>query len=156
MHELAEALRIDSIIIESRLSELARRDRTVFLVLDQVVTKYSYIFRLNILWNLDYFYYIHREYLDGLAHEINETLNDDGYLVLADISKKFDLPSDFINAVNIFILRYNIMFYNLTSVLYVLVQAISERLQRGLIRAQVSDAGKFSSTQSKLMLSFIE
>lgn len=39
MHELAEALRVDSLIIESRLSELARRDRTIFLVLDQVVTK---------------------------------------------------------------------------------------------------------------------
>ena len=115
MHELAEALRIDTIIIESRLSELARRDRTFFLVLDQVVTKYNYIFWLNLMCNLDYYEYIHREYLDGIAHEINEILNDDGYLVLADISKKFDLPSDFINAVKFYItVKYYVV--NLTSV----------------------------------------
>ncbi len=41
----------------------------------------------------------YRQYLDGIAHEINEQLQETGQVPLGDLGKRFGLTSDFVHQV---------------------------------------------------------
>ena len=44
---------------------------------------------------------LYSNYLDNLAEEINDKLQDNGQVTIADLTKLYDLPADFITGVSI-------------------------------------------------------
>lgn len=44
---------------------------------------------------------LHRNYLDSMAEEVNDKLQDKGYLTMVDITKQYDLPADFVSSVSL-------------------------------------------------------
>lgn len=59
----------------------------------RVVVHLLKVFRLKV--NL-FFFSILREYLDRMAEEINETLQESGQVFVSEFSKTFTLPTDFV------------------------------------------------------------
>lgn len=47
-----------------------------------------------------FFCVLHRSYLDSMAEEVNDKLQDKGYLTMVDITKQYDLPADFVSSVS--------------------------------------------------------
>jgi E3 UFM1-protein ligase 1 len=43
--------------------------------------------------------FIHRSYIDLLAEEINDKLQENGTVTIAELAKTYDLPGDFIKQV---------------------------------------------------------
>ena len=43
---------------------------------------------------------LYSNYLDNLAEEINDKLQDNGQVTIADLTKLYDLPADFITGVS--------------------------------------------------------
>ena len=60
---------------------------------------------INIMWlsnivnGLKCLVLFNREYLDRVAEEINETLQESGQVLIAELSKTFGLPADFLQEV---------------------------------------------------------
>jgi hypothetical protein len=63
-------------VIQSRVVELVKTEKNCHFVLGQLLTT---------------------DYLDSLAYDLNERLNQDGVLSLNDVSKNVDLPGDFLH-----------------------------------------------------------
>ncbi|XP_071497696.1 E3 UFM1-protein ligase 1-like [Diadema antillarum] len=73
--DLQQILNIDFTFIEAKANEVVKHDRNVFLVLGQLIDN---------------------DYLDHLAEEINDQLQDTGQLTIADLTKANDVPAEFL------------------------------------------------------------
>ncbi|XP_056014591.1 E3 UFM1-protein ligase 1-like [Ostrea edulis] len=73
--DLQQILNVDFRHIEDKVTEMVKQDRSPMLVLGQLID---------------------RNYLDNMAEEVNDKLQDKGYLTMVDITKQYDLPSDFV------------------------------------------------------------
>ena len=43
--------------------------------------------------------YIFRSYLDRLAEEVNDKLQEEGHVTIPDLTKQYDLPGDYLSEV---------------------------------------------------------
>eukprot|EP00057_Strongylocentrotus_purpuratus_P027408 XP_011681882.1 PREDICTED: E3 UFM1-protein ligase 1 [Strongylocentrotus purpuratus] len=73
--ELQQILNIDFSYIEAKANEVVKNDRNVFLVLGQLIDN---------------------DYLDHLAEEINDQLQEAGQVSIAELTKANDVPADFL------------------------------------------------------------
>nr|XP_045606783.1 E3 UFM1-protein ligase 1-like [Procambarus clarkii] len=72
--DLVDVLSVDHSVIEKRASILAHSDSSICFVLGQLIT---------------------HDYLDVIAEEINEKLQQEGSTTIADLVKQYELPGDF-------------------------------------------------------------
>ena len=72
---MTQALNVSINVIEQRVHDLVRQEKSVFFVLGQLLTS---------------------SYLDTLSEEINEKLKQDGSFSISELSKTADLPGDFL------------------------------------------------------------
>ncbi|KAK8399047.1 hypothetical protein O3P69_004257 [Scylla paramamosain] len=72
--DLVDTLCVDHSVIEKRASLLAHSDSSLCFVLGQLISK---------------------DYLDSIAEEINEKLQQDGSTTIAELVKHYELPGDF-------------------------------------------------------------
>lgn len=86
MVELAKTLNVDLSHITQRATDLQRQDPSVSLVLGQLIDK---------------------TYTTRLAEEINEKLSQQGQVSISDLTRQYDLPSDFLQQVRI---RYSLVY----------------------------------------------
>ncbi|XP_014678544.1 PREDICTED: E3 UFM1-protein ligase 1-like [Priapulus caudatus] len=75
--DLARDLNVDYGHVEMKVAEMVKVDPSLQVTLGQVID---------------------RSYIDRLAEEIDDKLQDAGYVRLADLIKLYDLPSDFLSA----------------------------------------------------------
>ncbi|XP_076035805.1 UFM1 specific ligase 1 [Oratosquilla oratoria] len=73
--DVSAILGIDLSVVEGRASELSHSEPGLRIVLGQLIS---------------------RQYLDTVAEEINEKLQQDGTTTIGDIAKAYDLPGDFV------------------------------------------------------------
>ncbi|XP_019617876.1 PREDICTED: E3 UFM1-protein ligase 1-like [Branchiostoma belcheri] len=73
--ELQQLINIDLSHIENKASEVVRTDKDLELVLGQLID---------------------RTYLDSLAEEVNDLLQENGQVTIGQLTKQYDLPSDFL------------------------------------------------------------
>nr|CAB3267491.1 E3 UFM1-protein ligase 1 [Phallusia mammillata] len=73
--EIQQSLNVDFSHVEAKANEIVKSDRHLQMVCGQMIQS---------------------EYLDQLAEDINDTLQSLGQLTIAEISKNYDLPGDFI------------------------------------------------------------
>ncbi|XP_077488736.1 UFM1 specific ligase 1 [Amblyomma americanum] len=78
MVDLANILNVDLTHIEARCAELVRTEHNLQIVLGQLID---------------------RSYLDSLAEDINEKLQQAGHITFGEITKQYDLPPDFLEDV---------------------------------------------------------
>ncbi|KAL1472282.1 hypothetical protein MTO96_039443 [Rhipicephalus appendiculatus] len=78
MVDLAHILNVDLTHIEARCAELVRSEHSLQIVLGQLID---------------------RSYLDSLAEDINEKLQQAGHITFGEITKQYDLPPDFLEDV---------------------------------------------------------
>ncbi|KAG9463150.1 hypothetical protein GDO78_022306 [Eleutherodactylus coqui] len=76
--ELQQVVNVDLTHIESRANELVRVDKNVQLVLGQLVDN---------------------NYLDQIAEEVNDKLQEAGQVTISELCKTYDLPGDFLTEV---------------------------------------------------------
>ncbi|XP_076825187.1 E3 UFM1-protein ligase 1-like [Clavelina lepadiformis] len=75
MVELQQALNVDYSHIEAKCNDLVKSDRKLQIIYGQI---------------------IERSYLDRLAEELNDNLQSCGQLTIAEVSKTYDLPGEFL------------------------------------------------------------
>ncbi|XP_042293640.1 E3 UFM1-protein ligase 1 [Sceloporus undulatus] len=73
--DLQQAVNVDLVHIENRAHDVVRSDRTIQLVLGQLVDEH---------------------YLDQIAEETNDKLQESGQVKISDLCKSYDLPGDFL------------------------------------------------------------
>nr|XP_002122241.1 E3 UFM1-protein ligase 1 [Ciona intestinalis] len=73
--DLQQALNVDFSHVEAKSNELVKSDRNLQLIYGQMIDS---------------------TYLDRLAEEINENLQSTGQLTIAELSKQYDVPGDFL------------------------------------------------------------
>ena len=73
--ELTDLLSVDYVHIESKANEIVKSDRTIQLLNGQLIDT---------------------NYLDHVADIVNESLQEKGFIKIAELSKEYDLPSDFL------------------------------------------------------------
>ncbi|XP_077076344.1 E3 UFM1-protein ligase 1 isoform X1 [Siphateles boraxobius] len=73
--DLQKIINVDLVHVESRASEIAKSDKSTQLILGQLIDK---------------------TYLDRLAEEVNDKLQEAGQVNIAELSKTYDLPGDFL------------------------------------------------------------
>ncbi|KAK6490130.1 E3 UFM1-protein ligase 1-like [Huso huso] len=66
---------VDLVHVESRASDIAKSDKSIQLVLGQLIDE---------------------NYLDQLAEEVNDRLQEAGQVTIAELCKSYDLPGDFL------------------------------------------------------------
>ncbi|KAM9315624.1 E3 UFM1-protein ligase 1 [Gastrophryne carolinensis] len=76
--DLQQVVNVDLTHIESRASELVRSDKSVQLVLGQLVDE---------------------NYLDHIAEEVNDKLQEAGQVTISELCKTYDFPGDFLTEV---------------------------------------------------------
>ncbi|KAJ8275053.1 hypothetical protein COCON_G00096780 [Conger conger] len=76
--DLQQIINVDWVHVEGRANDIAKSDKTVQLVLGQLVDD---------------------TYLDQLAEEVNDKLQEAGQVSIAELCKSFDLPGDFLTEV---------------------------------------------------------
>uniref|UniRef100_A0A8D3DVM4 E3 UFM1-protein ligase 1 n=1 Tax=Scophthalmus maximus TaxID=52904 RepID=A0A8D3DVM4_SCOMX len=74
--DLQQILNVDWVHVENRASDIVRSDKGVQLVLGQLIDG---------------------SYLDRLAEEVNDKLQEAGLISIAELCKSYDLPGDFLN-----------------------------------------------------------
>ncbi|XP_061626558.1 E3 UFM1-protein ligase 1 [Phyllopteryx taeniolatus] len=74
--ELQQIINVDWIDVENRANDIAKSDKSVQLVLGQLIDD---------------------TYLNRLAEEVNDTLQEAGLISIAELCKSYDLPGDFLN-----------------------------------------------------------
>ncbi|KAF1376222.1 hypothetical protein PFLUV_G00208320 [Perca fluviatilis] len=77
--DLQQILNVDWVHVENRASDIAKSDKGVQLVLGQLIND---------------------TYLDRLAEEVNDKLQEAGLISIAELCKIYDLPGDFLSEVN--------------------------------------------------------
>uniref|UniRef100_A0A673B4U8 E3 UFM1-protein ligase 1 n=1 Tax=Sphaeramia orbicularis TaxID=375764 RepID=A0A673B4U8_9TELE len=73
--DLQQILNVDWVHVESRASDIAKSDKGVQLILGQLIDD---------------------TYLDRLAEEVNDKLQEAGLISIAELCKSYDLPGDFL------------------------------------------------------------
>lgn len=73
--DLTQILNVDYSHIEAKVTELLKIDPTLELILGQLIS---------------------RNYVDRIAEEIDDKLQDTGQISIADLTKHYDLPGDFL------------------------------------------------------------
>lgn len=73
--DLQKIISVDLVHVESRASEIAKSDRSTQLILGQLIDE---------------------TYLDRLAEEVNDKLQEAGQLNIAELCKLYDLPGEFL------------------------------------------------------------
>lgn len=73
--DLQKIINVDWVHVESRASDIARSDRGVQIVLGQLIDE---------------------SYLDRLAEEVNDKLQEAGLMSISELCKTYDLPGDFL------------------------------------------------------------
>ncbi|XP_028997277.1 E3 UFM1-protein ligase 1 [Betta splendens] len=73
--DLQQIINVDWVHVENRAGEIARSDKSVRLVLGQLIDD---------------------TYLDRLAEEVNDRLQEAGLITIAELCKSYDLPGDFL------------------------------------------------------------
>ncbi|CAM4694534.1 unnamed protein product [Leuciscus chuanchicus] len=73
--DLQKIINVDLVHVEGRASEIAKSDKSTQLILGQLIDK---------------------TYLDRLAEEVNDKLQEAGQVNIAELSKMYDLPGDFL------------------------------------------------------------
>ncbi|XP_072018738.1 E3 UFM1-protein ligase 1-like [Amphiura filiformis] len=73
--DLQQIIGVDFSHVETKANELVKGDGNLYLQLGQLIDS---------------------DYLDSLAEEINDKLQDNGQVTMADLIKSYDLPADFI------------------------------------------------------------
>jgi len=73
--DLQQIINVDLTHIENRVTDIIRGDRHFFLIHGELIDK---------------------DYRDRTAEEINETLQEAGQVLVADLAKTFNLPNDFV------------------------------------------------------------
>ncbi|KAL7630219.1 UNVERIFIED_CONTAM: hypothetical protein RMT77_019639 [Armadillidium vulgare] len=89
--------------IERKANDLVQFDNKINCVLGELVTE---------------------SYLDSLAEEVNEKLQQNGSITIAEIAKLYDLPGDFLLHVSLFIFCHkmlNVHFFNATVFLFIYI-----------------------------------
>lgn len=76
--DLQQIIHVDLSHIETKVNEIVHRDRFYNLIQGELLDK---------------------DYLDRLAEEINESLQESGQVMISDLAKSFDLPTEFIYSV---------------------------------------------------------
>ncbi|GCB79010.1 hypothetical protein scyTo_0020164, partial [Scyliorhinus torazame] len=76
--DLQHILNVDLTHIESKASDIVKSDRSIQLVLGQLIDE---------------------TYLDQMAEEVNDRLQEAGQVTLAELCKLYDLPADFLTEV---------------------------------------------------------
>ncbi|XP_063168021.1 E3 UFM1-protein ligase 1 [Candoia aspera] len=76
--DLQQVINVDLLHIENRANNIVKSDRTVRLVLGQLIDEH---------------------YLDHIAEEINDKLQECGQVKISDLCKTYDLPGDFLKQV---------------------------------------------------------
>jgi hypothetical protein len=84
--ELVKLLSVDLNQIAARAAEIERADQNCSLVLGQLIDK---------------------TYVNHIAEEINERLLQQGQVTIGDLTRHYDLPSDFLQMVNIICITKN-------------------------------------------------
>ncbi|XP_038582929.1 E3 UFM1-protein ligase 1 [Micropterus salmoides] len=74
--DLQQIINVDWVHVESRASDIAKSDRGVQLVLGQLIDD---------------------TYLDRLAEEVNDKLQEAGLISISELCKNYDLPGDFLS-----------------------------------------------------------
>ncbi|KAJ8315850.1 hypothetical protein KUTeg_008000 [Tegillarca granosa] len=74
--ELQQILNVDFSHIESKASEIVKHDRNITLVLGQLIDN---------------------TYLDRIAEEVNDRLQEQGHITIAELTQLYDLPADFLS-----------------------------------------------------------
>ncbi|XP_044024738.1 E3 UFM1-protein ligase 1 [Siniperca chuatsi] len=74
--DLQQIINVDWVHVESRASDIAKSDKGVQLVLGQLIDD---------------------TYLDRLAEEVNDKLQEAGLISIAELCKNYDLPGDFLS-----------------------------------------------------------
>ena len=82
-------LNLDLSHIEAKISELLKKDKKLQLINGELITKYLVAFLLGFH---SYTLIFSSYYLDGIAAEINEMLQEAGQISLAELSSRFSLP----------------------------------------------------------------
>uniref|UniRef100_A0A8D0CBF6 E3 UFM1-protein ligase 1 n=1 Tax=Salvator merianae TaxID=96440 RepID=A0A8D0CBF6_SALMN len=73
--DLQQVINVDLLHIENRANDIVKSDRTIQLVLGQLIDE---------------------NYLDQIAEEINDKLQESGQVKISDLCKAYDLPGDFL------------------------------------------------------------
>uniref|UniRef100_A0A1A7WSE6 E3 UFM1-protein ligase 1 n=1 Tax=Iconisemion striatum TaxID=60296 RepID=A0A1A7WSE6_9TELE len=73
--DLQQIINVDWVHVENRASDIAKSDRGAQLVLGQLIDD---------------------SYLDHLAEEVNDKLQEAGLIIIAELCKSYDLPGDFL------------------------------------------------------------
>lgn len=73
--DLQKIINVDLVHVEGRASEISKSDKSTQLILGQLIDK---------------------SYLDRLAEEVNDKLQEAGQVNIAELSKTYDLPGDFL------------------------------------------------------------
>ncbi|XP_043921700.1 E3 UFM1-protein ligase 1 isoform X2 [Protopterus annectens] len=73
--DLHQIINVDLVHIESKANEIAKSDQNIQLVLGQLIDE---------------------KYLDRLAEEVNDKLQESGQVAISELCKAFDLPGDFL------------------------------------------------------------
>uniref|UniRef100_A0A8C9SDB9 E3 UFM1-protein ligase 1 n=1 Tax=Scleropages formosus TaxID=113540 RepID=A0A8C9SDB9_SCLFO len=76
--DLQQILNVDLVHVENRASDIARSDKSIQLVLGQLIDE---------------------NYMDQLAEEVNDKLQEAGQVRIAELCKTYDLPGDFLTEV---------------------------------------------------------
>ncbi|XP_033740513.1 E3 UFM1-protein ligase 1-like [Pecten maximus] len=74
--ELQQILNVDFRHVESQVNEMIKHDHNLLTVLGQLIS---------------------RSYLDNLAEEVNDKLQDQGHVTIAELTTLYDLPADFLS-----------------------------------------------------------
>ncbi|XP_069138905.1 E3 UFM1-protein ligase 1-like [Argopecten irradians] len=74
--ELQQILNVDFRHVESQVNDIIKHDHTLMTVLGQLIS---------------------RSYLDNLAEEVNDKLQDQGHVTIAELTTLYDLPADFLS-----------------------------------------------------------
>uniref|UniRef100_A0A673JL77 E3 UFM1-protein ligase 1 n=1 Tax=Sinocyclocheilus rhinocerous TaxID=307959 RepID=A0A673JL77_9TELE len=77
--DLQKIINVDLVHVESRASEIAKSDKGTQLILGQLIDE---------------------TYLDRLAEEVNDKLQEAGQVNIAELCKMYDLPGDFLTELN--------------------------------------------------------
>ncbi|XP_062406913.1 E3 UFM1-protein ligase 1 [Sardina pilchardus] len=73
--DLQKIINVDLVHVEKRASEIAKSDRSIQLILGQLIDE---------------------NYLNGIAEEVNDKLQEAGQVTIPELCKSYDLPGDFL------------------------------------------------------------
>nr|KAG5700237.1 hypothetical protein BaRGS_007610 [Batillaria attramentaria] len=76
--ELQQALNVDLSHVEAKVNEMVKHDKSLTLVLGQLIDS---------------------SYRDKLAEEVNDRLQEQGHVTVAELAKAYDLPAEFVREV---------------------------------------------------------